>query len=55
MMYVDNFQIVVELSVDRFGVSTFVAVQSEVPAPTGGASGTVVYQSKIAIPSDTKH
>lgn len=54
-MYVDNFQIVVELSVDRFGVSTFFAVQSEEPAPTGGAIRTVVYQSKVAIPCDPKH
>ena len=44
-----------ELSVDRFGVFTFVSVQSEVPAPTGGAFRTVVYQSKVAIPRDPKH
>ena len=54
-MHVDNFYIVLELSVDRFGVSTFFAVQSEEPAPTGGAIRTVVYQSKVAIPRDTKH
>ena len=54
-MYVDIFHIVVELSVNSLRISTFFAVQCEVPTPTGGASRAVVYQSQVAVPRHPKH
>ena len=54
-MYVDMFDIVVDLSVDSFRVFTFSAIQSEIPAPTGGRFRADMYKSKVAIPCDSKH